>query len=126
MDEGVNVPLLLLQACAGSAAERLALQDGEPCVDLFEPGRADLRAGALRPHLPRCPGSLRCGALVLLLEPRTRSASDNRGSNADALHCSGGAMLRFDPHDACCRGRAAATRFFGRLRGNSRAAAHHS
>ncbi len=39
-DVGIDVLLELFEACEGSAAERLPLQDREPNLDLIEPGRA--------------------------------------------------------------------------------------
>jgi len=38
-DVGIDVLLELFEACEGSAAERLPLQDREPNLDLIEPGR---------------------------------------------------------------------------------------
>ena len=40
VDVGIDVFLKLFEACEGSAAERLPLQDREPYLDLIEPGRA--------------------------------------------------------------------------------------
>ncbi|MET4036280.1 hypothetical protein ABMB68_009068 [Bradyrhizobium sp. RT4a] len=39
-DIGIDVPLELFEACEGSTAERLPLQDRETNLDLTEPGRA--------------------------------------------------------------------------------------
>ena len=40
VDVGIDVLLELFEAREGGAAERLALQDREPYLDLIEPGRA--------------------------------------------------------------------------------------
>ena len=39
-DVGIDMLLKLFEGREGSAAERLSLQDGEPYLDLVEPGRA--------------------------------------------------------------------------------------
>lgn len=36
-DESIDVLLELVDVCKGSAGQRLALRDGEPCLHLVEP-----------------------------------------------------------------------------------------
>ena len=39
-DKSIDVPLQLLDGAEGGAVQRLALEDGEPCLDLIEPRRS--------------------------------------------------------------------------------------